>query len=187
LNVNLAAPQLGDADACPTTSRTALADARLEPGRLMLEITETVLLRDYDAAMTVFAGLREARGRPRDRRLRHGVLVTQRTSGNLPVDEIKIDRSFITPITESEQAAKLVHAIIQLADDLHLRTVAEGVETQEQLSQLRTTKCELVQGYLFAVPLSEQQIRRGLQHGELRWSPGPQNGWASALHAESGS
>ena len=172
LNVNLAAPQLGDPDLIDDVAN-ALSDSQLEPGRLMLEITETVLLRDYDAAMTVFAGLRKL-----------GVELAIDDFGTgysslsylrqLPVDEIKIDRSFITPITESEQAAKLVHTIIQLADDLHLRTVAEGVEKEEQLSQLRTTKCELVQGYLFAVPLSEQQIRHGLQHGELSWSPGPQ-------------
>jgi EAL domain-containing protein (putative c-di-GMP-specific phosphodiesterase class I) len=171
LNVNLAALQLDDPDLIDDVA-IALADSQLDPERLMLEITETVLLRDFDAAIAVFGKLREL-----------GVELAIDDFGTgysslsylrqLPVDEIKIDRSFITPITESDEAAKLVQTIVQLADDFHLRTVAEGVETEEQLEQLRNTNCELVQGYLFAAPLGEQQIRRQLQNGELSWTPRP--------------
>jgi diguanylate cyclase (GGDEF)-like protein/PAS domain S-box-containing protein len=179
LNVNLAAPQLDDFDLIEDVA-TALSDSQLDPGRLMLEITETVLLRDYDAAITVFGELREL-----------GIELAIDDFGTgysslsylrqLPVDEIKIDRSFINPIAESDEAARLVHTIIQLADDLQLRTVAEGIETEEQLDQLRNTTCGLVQGYLFAAPLSEQQIRHRLQNGTLTWPPTPQKDTAEQL------
>ena len=167
LNVNLSARQLDD-PALVADITAALSESQLNPSRLTLEITETTLLSDIVAATKILTQLKQL-----------GIELSIDDFGTgysslsylreLPVDEIKIDRSFITPITASEEATNLVHTIIQLADDLHLRTVAEGVETQQQLDKLRDTNCELVQGYLFHPPLTQQQIRTHLRNGTLTW------------------
>lgn len=73
---------------------------------------------------------------------------------NLPVDHIKIDKSFIDDLDTNSQDLKIVQAIILMAQGLHLRVVAEGVETEHQLSILREAKCDIVQGYLLSRPLS---------------------------------
>jgi diguanylate cyclase (GGDEF)-like protein/PAS domain S-box-containing protein len=171
LSVNLSARQLDDPDLV-TDIVAALAEAGVEASRLTLEITETVLLRDFDAAMTTLTQLKQL-----------GVELSIDDFGTgysslsylhqLPVNEIKIDRSFVTAMTESSEGAGLVRTIVQLAGDLNLRTVAEGVETQEQLDELRSTDCELVQGYLFDPPLTEHQIRERLKHGALAWATSP--------------
>ena len=72
----------------------------------------------------------------------------------LPIDHIKIDRSFIEDITESPQDLKIVQAIILMAHGLQLKVIAEGVETEEQLSILRKEHCDIVQGFLLSKPLS---------------------------------
>ena len=73
---------------------------------------------------------------------------------NLPVDHIKIDKSFIDDLDTNNQDLKIVQAIILMAQGLHLKVVAEGVETEHQLSILREAKCDIVQGYLLSRPLS---------------------------------
>ena len=73
---------------------------------------------------------------------------------NLPVDHIKIDKSFIDDLDTNNQDLKIVQAIILMAQGLHLKLVAEGVETEHQLSILREAKCDIVQGYLLSRPLS---------------------------------
>ena len=91
----------------------------------------------------------------------------------LPVDEIKIDRSFIAAMGESEESANLVRTIMQLAEDFHLTTIAEGVETAGQLDQVRAAGCLSAQGYLFARPLTEAQLRGELESGALVWIAAP--------------
>lgn len=75
---------------------------------------------------------------------------------HLPVDTLKIDRSFITDVIESEDGKAIVKAIIALANSLELKTVAEGVETQAQLEFIKACGCDQVQGYYFAKPLSAE-------------------------------
>ena len=72
---------------------------------------------------------------------------------NLPVDHIKIDKSFISDLAADSQDLKIVQAIILMAQGLQLKVVAEGVETEQQLSILREEKCNIVQGYLLSRPL----------------------------------
>jgi diguanylate cyclase (GGDEF)-like protein/PAS domain S-box-containing protein len=168
LNVNLSARQLDDPDLI-TDVAGALAESRLEPSRLTFEITETALLHDLDSAMAVLNALRAL-----------GVELAIDDFGTgysslsylrqLPVNEIKIDRSFISAMTESEESAKLVRTIMQLADDFHLRTVAEGVETSVQLERLRAADCGLAQGYLFARPLSEAELQDALRNESFDWA-----------------
>jgi EAL domain-containing protein (putative c-di-GMP-specific phosphodiesterase class I) len=71
----------------------------------------------------------------------------------LPIDKIKIDRSFLSEMASDRRAARLVNGIISLAKSLNLTTVAEGVETENQLQMLRRYGCDLAQGYLFSRPL----------------------------------
>jgi len=75
-----------------------------------------------------------------------------------PIHQLKIDRSFITDLTENEDDAAIVTAIVQMARSLRLRTVAEGVETAAQLAQLRALGCELAQGYFIAPPMPAEQL-----------------------------
>ena len=77
---------------------------------------------------------------------------------HLPVNTLKIDRSFIADVLQNEEDKSIVKSIIALAKNLGLKTVAEGVETKEQLDFLKEHGCELVQGYYFAKPLSIEDI-----------------------------
>jgi EAL domain-containing protein (putative c-di-GMP-specific phosphodiesterase class I) len=146
----------------------ALAESHLEPSRLTLEITETAVLGDFNAAMAVLKQLNAL-----------GVQLAIDDFGTgysslsylrqLPVQEVKIDQSFIKAMAENDESSNLVRTVIQLADDFHLNTVAEGVETLAQLEQLRDTDCVCVQGYLFAQPISGEDFREELESGTLNW------------------
>jgi EAL domain-containing protein (putative c-di-GMP-specific phosphodiesterase class I) len=80
----------------------------------------------------------------------------------LPVDVLKIDRSFITPLDESTERGELVAAIIHIAHTMRKRIVAEGVETVEQLNKLKEFGCDLVQGYFIARPLPAVELEQFL-------------------------
>jgi len=76
----------------------------------------------------------------------------------MPVDTLKIDRSFISPMSDSVGACELVKAIISMAHVLNLEVIAEGVETDEQLSLLHGYDCDIAQGYLYSPPLPLKQL-----------------------------
>lgn len=82
---------------------------------------------------------------------------------NLPLDKLKIDRSFITNITNEPKNQNIVKTFIFLAKELHLHVLAEGVETQEELNLLKHNKIDSIQGYHFSKPLAQQQIENLLQ------------------------
>ena len=79
---------------------------------------------------------------------------------NLPIDVLKIDKSFINDITTNKDDASLVIAVIGLAHNLNLKVVAEGVETDEQLEFLNSFGCDEYQGYLFSRPLTADEFTR---------------------------
>jgi EAL domain-containing protein (putative c-di-GMP-specific phosphodiesterase class I) len=130
----------------------ALAAASLPPYQLMLEITESLLLRDDDQVWEDLAVLREI-----------GVRVAIDDFGtgysslsylrHLPLDVIKIDRLFTGTITSSRQQAALVDAIVTLARTLGLEVVAEGIETAAERDLLARMGCPYGQGFLFARPM----------------------------------
>lgn len=83
---------------------------------------------------------------------------------HLPIDAIKIDRSFIREITEDEQDVQIVQSIIELGHSLKLKLIAEGVEDQHAIDLLRAIGCDSVQGYFYSRPLAAKEFESWLEH-----------------------
>lgn len=135
-----------------TTIVTILADTKLSPELLVLEITETVLMVDLDRARAVLDRVRGLGCRVAldDFGTGHSSL---RYLQQLPIDFLKIDRSFTSRLGCSTEDEAVAMAITKLGQDLNLGVVAEGVESGLQLSRIEAMGCHLVQGYLFSRPL----------------------------------
>ncbi len=129
--------------------QTALSDSGLEPADLTLEITEGVLVEEAGASLAALEGLKALGLRIAIDDFGTGYSSLSYLS-RLPIDVLKIDRSFVADIGTSRQAAALVRSIVKIGQTLHLETVAEGVETEEQLDRLVRLGAKLGQGYLFA-------------------------------------
>ncbi|MEV6872592.1 EAL domain-containing protein [Amycolatopsis sp. NPDC051128] len=156
LKVNLSARQLDDPHLVPAVE-DALASTGLPAGALCLEVTESALMRDQQAASEVLASLRSL-----------GVLLAIDDFGTgysslaqlrrLTLDALKIDRSFITGIAESRDAEAIVTSIIAMAHAVDLTVIAEGVEYAEQLELLRELGCDQAQGYHLGRPVSAAEL-----------------------------
>ena len=150
ISVNLSPRQFRRPNVVKQVER-ALEDSGLPPHRLVLEITESVFLELTEYAMEVFGQLKEL-----------GVQIHLDDFGTgfsslsylrqFPVDSLKIDRSFIGRMGNSKEDLEIVRAIIALGHGLGKGIVAEGIETREQVEQLRRLKCEHGQGYYFSRP-----------------------------------
>jgi diguanylate cyclase (GGDEF)-like protein/PAS domain S-box-containing protein len=156
LSVNVSGRQLTD-DAIISDVEHALATSGLPASALTLEITESVLMRDPSRAAQRLTTLKHLGVRISidDFGTGHSSLASLTT---FPIDELKIDRSFIAPLPADTAALRITTAIIALADGLGLTTVAEGIETPDQHHLLRDLSCTLGQGYLFAEALPADQI-----------------------------
>jgi diguanylate cyclase (GGDEF)-like protein len=158
--VNLSAVQLKQSNLMEVI-KSALKDSGLDPKRLELEITETVLVEKSEENLAVLHEIKNL-----------GVSIilddfgigysSMRYLQMFPFDRIKIDKSFIQSMTTHSDSAAIVCAITGLGRGLDIETTAEGVETAEQLQFLRTAGCQLGQGYLFSrpVPLSQLSFER---------------------------
>ncbi len=145
--VNLSPVQLRSANLLPTIVN-ALAETGLDPARLEVEITESVLLHDCEANILILNRLHDL-----------GIKIALDDFGTgyaslnylrtFPFDKIKIDRSFVTELAERADCRAIVSAVISLANNLGMCTLAEGVESEEQLAALRSEGCSMVQGWLF--------------------------------------
>ncbi len=154
--VNLSPAQF-EQSALLATLKTALADSGLPAKRLKLEITETVLLQGSEKILSLLHEIRNL-----------GVSIVLDDFGigyssmkylqMFPIDEIKIDKSFIQSMTNHTDCAAIVCAIAGLGRSLDIETTAEGVETMEQLMFLRTAGCQLAQGYLFSHPVPASEL-----------------------------
>lgn len=141
----------------------ALDSTGLPPTCLELEVTESVLMDNTDRAIETFRALRHL-----------GVRVSIDDFGtgfsslsylkNLPIDKMKIDRSFVRDVTENPDDAAITRAIISMAHNLGMRVVAEGVETQAQLDFLIQNQCDEFQGFLLARPMPLDQLIRLLEN-----------------------
>lgn len=148
--------------------RSALSCSGLDPNRLELEITESVLLLKNEATMTALHQLRDL-----------GVRIAMDDFGtgysslsylrSFPFDKIKIDRSFVHELGENKHSAAIIRAITGLGRSLGNTTVAEGIETLEQLEHLRTDGCDEVQGYLLGRPAPASELRHTLRTWQLDW------------------
>lgn len=152
VSVNVAARQLAD-PALAATVDAALADSGLEPTRLKLEVTENIVLTDEEGIRATLEALR-ARG--------VRTLMDDFGTGHaslsylhrLPIGTIKIDRYFVGRMDVSPECLEIVRSVIALARGLGMEVVAEGVEQETHLTQLRTLGCEYAQGFLLARPLT---------------------------------
>jgi len=153
--VNLSPVQLVDPH-LPDRTLALLEQMNIPPGQIELEITETGLLADFEAARKTLVALKEAGVRISLDDFGTG-FSSLRHLNELPIDKIKIDRSFTRRIATEAQSCKIIASMLSLGRALELTTVAEGVETREEADFLLSEGCELGQGYLFARPLWPQE------------------------------
>jgi diguanylate cyclase (GGDEF)-like protein/PAS domain S-box-containing protein len=155
VSVNLSARQLVQSDIVATVRR-ALAETGADPQRLILEITETALMEDVEAAGAVLRRLRAIGVQlwVDDFGTGYSSLIYLR---RLPIDGLKIDASFVAGLTASTEDRVIVESIVSLAHSLGLVALAEGVETEQQAERLRVMGCDLAQGFLWspAVPATD--------------------------------
>ncbi|BDG72542.1 putative bifunctional diguanylate cyclase/phosphodiesterase [Roseomonas fluvialis] len=154
--VNLAPAQFEDG-CLPGSIAALLAECGLAPHRLELEVTETVLLANGDAALSQLLALREAGVRIAmdDFGTGHSSLTQLRV---FPFDRIKIDRSFVKDLPLGGDAPAIVRAVTGLGRSLGIAVIAEGVETDAQLRELLAEGCDAAQGYLFGRPVPPDQV-----------------------------
>ncbi|MGI4795325.1 MAG: putative bifunctional diguanylate cyclase/phosphodiesterase, partial [Janthinobacterium lividum] len=150
--VNVSAKQLEDPDRLPRVVEAALAVSGLSAQRLEVEITESALVRHEKQALQVLHALRAK-----------GVRVSMDDFGtgysslsqlrSFPFDKLKIDRSFVRDLSDSEEAVAVIRAIAALGASLGMTTIAEGVETEAQEAMVRNDGCTDMQGYLVSRPV----------------------------------
>jgi diguanylate cyclase (GGDEF)-like protein len=166
--VNLSAPDLLDSQLGDEILET-LREHGVEPTRLILEITEGAVIRDPALAVRNMQLLRIAGVRFSLDDFGTGYSSLSQLS-RLPLDELKIDRSFITRAHERRDDVTIIKSTIELAHNMGLKVVAEGVETQEAWNLLRRLGCDLVQGYLVSRPLTASDtitFVRKAQHAQF--------------------
>jgi predicted signal transduction protein with EAL and GGDEF domain len=157
--VNVSAIQSVSKDFAAKVEQT-LKDTGFPAGKLVLEVTETALMDNLGQALEQMASLRRLGVRFAIDDFGTGYSSLSQL-GNLPVDSLKIDRSFVKDLeAEGRDSTTLVRGIIALAHSLQLEVVAEGVETEEQLTLLRGMGCDINQGFLLHKPMPEEQVER---------------------------
>jgi EAL domain-containing protein (putative c-di-GMP-specific phosphodiesterase class I) len=155
VSVNVSIRQIAKGEFFPIVEKV-LAETGLPAHLLRLEVTETVLIQNTEETMKLLLALREL-----------GIKIGIDDFGTgysslaylhkMPVDVLKVDRSFVASMTESEKHQAIVQTIITLAESLKLQVVAEGIETAEQLTMLRHMSCAMGQGFFFAQPCLAEQ------------------------------
>jgi EAL domain-containing protein (putative c-di-GMP-specific phosphodiesterase class I) len=157
VTVNLSARQVADISIVDHV-RDALDASHLEPSRLVLEITETVLMHDRDAAAATLWQLKGL-----------GVRIAIDDFGTgysslaylrrFPIDMLKVAREFVDGLGRDAHDDVITRAIVELASTLGLLTVAEGIETTQQQEHVSALGCDLAQGYLFSRPIDAEAVR----------------------------
>ena len=150
--------------------RDALAETRLDPRILELELTETILMEDSQSTAVVLRALKDL-----------GVSLALDDFGTgysslshlrrFPIDTLKIDQAFVREVATSADDATIVAAMITMGTDLHMRVVAEGVETREQFTFLQEHHCPEGQGFYFNHPAIGTEFTQLLARSavETRW------------------
>jgi len=156
LSVNFSAKQFVNQEFC-TTIKRIIEQSGIDPKYLTLELTESLLFEDIDNKVKLLRFLKQT-----------GVLLSIDDFGTgfsslsyltkLPLDEIKIDRSFVMQLTANAQSRAIVSTIISLANSFNLSTVAEGIEHPEELEFLKNQGCRRYQGFLFSRPVAADEF-----------------------------
>jgi diguanylate cyclase (GGDEF)-like protein/PAS domain S-box-containing protein len=156
LSVNITSKQLHDPDFAGGLV-TTMMEAGLAPGRLRLEVPESVVMKNVDSAITALGALQQVGVRVAidDFGTGHSSLASLR---RFPIDTLQLDRQFVTEIGSNREATTVAQAVIGLAHGLGLRVVAAGVERQEQAGQLGAMGCELAQGNHFCAPVPGPEL-----------------------------
>jgi diguanylate cyclase (GGDEF)-like protein/PAS domain S-box-containing protein len=178
VSVNVSARQLSKPGFVEAVA-SALADSGLRPACLTLEITESVVMRDFEASAATIAEIRAL-----------GVAISIDDFGTgysslgylerLQVDELKVDRSFVAPLGHRGRAAAIVESVVRLAHALGLSVVAEGIEEPEQVALLKAMHCDFAQGFHFARPLEPNEAGEFLRGGRVD-VPQQRAGYGDAL------
>jgi diguanylate cyclase (GGDEF)-like protein/PAS domain S-box-containing protein len=171
VSVNISSRQFSQPDLVEDIA-SVLRETGAAPGRLKLEITESVLMEDAETAVSMLTELRGLGVR---------VCIDDFGSGysslgyllRFPADTLKIDRSFVSEMGRSDRGMKIIATIVSLGRSLGLEVVAEGVEDETQRSQLMSLGCLLGQGFLFAKPLDEASAGLLLSDARAARSPSP--------------
>jgi diguanylate cyclase (GGDEF)-like protein/PAS domain S-box-containing protein len=166
VSVNLSVKQLAQADLVEQVRRT-LDESGMDPARLRLEVTESVLVENPAAAAATLERLRALGPR---------VLMDDFGTGysslsalhRLPLDGLKVDRSFVQAMGQDGRAGQVVASVLALARGLGLEVVAEGIERPDQLAGLRLLGCDAGQGFLFS-PAADADALRDLLAADRRW------------------
>jgi diguanylate cyclase (GGDEF)-like protein/PAS domain S-box-containing protein len=171
MHVNISAQDLGRAGFV-TRVKSAIRDARLQPKHLTLELTENILMEHIETALPIIVELRS---------LGIGFSVDDFGTGysslshlsNLPVDSLKVDRSFVRHLRPGTKEATVVRAIVFLGNSLGKTVIAEGIETPSQFAQLLEMGCETGQGFHLSRPLPCEGIERLLDRVLTQDGTGP--------------
>ena len=166
VSINISAKQL-DRDQIVDDVHGALIDSGFDPGLCVLELTETTLMHNVEDTVVRLTLLKALGVRLAidDFGTGYSSLAYLR---QFPIDVLKIDRSFVSGIAETTEAAALVHTMVQLGKVLGLETVAEGVENDDQRAQLTAEHVDTGQGFLFARPLDVAAVNRLLEESDNR-------------------
>ena len=148
----------------PAMVERIMQETGMDPNYIILEITETALMQDVEFTRSILKQFKD---------LGFGIAIDDFGTGysslnylkKFPIDYLKIDISFIKDITTDPDAAAIVTAIISMAHNLGLKTIAEGVETKEQRQILRLLRCDIIQGFYYSQPLPAADIEPILTHG----------------------
>jgi predicted signal transduction protein with EAL and GGDEF domain len=165
ISVNLSPLQVRDRKFVKLVS-ALLAESKVAPARLVLEVTEGVLIDNPEAAKSRLDDLRALGLKLAldDFGAGYSSLTYLR---RLPFDKLKIDRGFVTALNHSANAGVIIQAIISLGRALNLSILVEGIETEEQRTLVRLAGCDEMQGYLFAAPAPREEIDRMLDLTKL--------------------
>lgn len=186
MSINISTVQLNRQNVAEVIKRN-IEQNRCRADKLEIELTETSIMDAYERAISMLNEIKSL-----------GVHISMDDFGigyssfsylrNLPLNILKIDRSFVCDITTDQEDATIVSAILAMAHTLDLAVVAEGVETLEQLKFLRQHRCDIVQGFLISRPLPEPELRRLLKtyngHNMFDSDDKPQNKHGSQARLE---
>jgi diguanylate cyclase (GGDEF)-like protein/PAS domain S-box-containing protein len=170
VNVNISSKQFKQPNFVPDLGKL-LRDLDVDPGSIKLEITETAIIENARSMAGILAAIRD-----RDIRICIDDFGTGYSSlsylHELPIDVVKVDRTFVHTIHENDETRKLVEGIISLCKNLGLKVTAEGVENAEQLEMLRAMNCDNIQGYHIAKPMTSGEVPDFIAANHGRWRLG---------------